>query len=266
MSISSIGAYNVQALNQLYRLGSSGTHPQDSASTKLGLGEDSLSFSTSAEMLSRMQGAGSFKADFEGLGDKLQSGDLEGAKQAFAAMQKKMQSLPKPGGSEAIENSFSDLGKALDTGDTEGAQKAWNTLQTEFKRRMEGAAGMAMGSGQGGFQADFSALGELLDKGNLDEAKQAYKVMKKKLQAASPRSDPKASTMKSTFAELGKALESGDTTAAKEAWSTLAKDLQEQSSRLDGAGQSRVNISELEALLATQWRPSGGNAPSSTTE
>lgn len=266
MSISSIGAYNVQALNQLYRLGSSGAQRQDSSSADYLIGEDSVSLSASAEMLSRMQGAGGFKADFEGLGDKIQAGDLEGAKQAFAAMQKKMQAMPKPGGSEAIESSFSELGKALDAGDTKGAQKAWKNLQTEFRRRLEGAAGVGMGSGQGGFQADFSALGELLDKGNLDEAKKAFRAMKKKLQAAAPPMNGGADKVKSAFESLGKALESGDSSTAKEAWTTLSRELEDKAAQGRVSTDGRINISDLEALLATQWHVGGTNAAQRTTE
>jgi DNA-binding FadR family transcriptional regulator len=80
------------------------------------------------------------RADFQQLAQALQSGNMTGAQQAFAALQQagsssgaQGQSSPPSGQSNPLANDFSTLGQALQAGDLSSAQKAFATLQQDMQ-------------------------------------------------------------------------------------------------------------------------------------
>ncbi len=86
-------------------------------------------------------GKGQGFADFKSLSAALNSGNLNDAKTAFAALQKDMQNAPTQNGKSPFDPSsqmgqdFAAIGKALQSGDVAGAKQA---LQT-FRQDMHGA-------------------------------------------------------------------------------------------------------------------------------
>lgn len=90
------------------------------------------------------------KQDLANLSQSLQSGDLAGAKTAFADLQKVD---PKRFGannnagsgssssSNPLQNDIKALSQALSNNDLSGAQKAFAQLQTDFKAQASGAGG-----------------------------------------------------------------------------------------------------------------------------
>ena len=79
--------------------------------------------------------------DFKALGNALQSGDLAGAQQAFAALKKDTQTIQsaqqqqsQPSGPNSrIRPNFETVESALDSGDLSGAQKAFATVQQDIQ-------------------------------------------------------------------------------------------------------------------------------------
>jgi hypothetical protein len=89
---------------------------------------------------SLVQGAQYFqdrRSDLQQLGQALQSGDLAGAQQDFAAIQNLGKNGPFAGGNAfavtARQQDFAAVGQALQSGDLAGAQKAFAQLQATFK-------------------------------------------------------------------------------------------------------------------------------------
>jgi hypothetical protein len=76
------------------------------------------------------------KTDLQQLGQALQSGDLNGAQQAFNALQTLGQSGPfasaDPFRNTQREQDFAAIGQALQSGDLAGAQQAFATLESTF--------------------------------------------------------------------------------------------------------------------------------------
>ena len=153
---------------------------------------------------------------FKSLASALQSGDLTGARQAFAALQ---QSLPnssagnqtqtgQPGsGQNQFATDFTALGQALQSGNVTQAQKALATLQQDMQsvqghhhrhRHHHGSAGTQSTnsstsnssaqstnvSGQSQFATDFSALGQALKTGDLSGARAAFATLQQDMQTA----------------------------------------------------------------------------------
>jgi hypothetical protein len=186
-----------------------------------------------------MQGAQQFQTDFQDLGSKIQSGDLEGAKQAYAAMKDKIKGHQPPGGGDdPMAQGFAAIGKALDSGDTKAAQSAYQSMQT----KMESMASMMksmMGdstndsSSTNSIGQDMNELGKLIDSGNLDGAKSLLKSMQSKMKAHHPstqnaqsQSTASSTDIESRFNSLGKSLDSNDLSSAQDTWSSLIKQLQ----------------------------------------
>ena len=89
--------------------------------------------------------------DFKALRDALKSGDVDAAKQAYAAVQKDIEKTTQAGKPNPLDPStqagkdFAALGKALDAKDITGAQAAFATLRTDVKN-----AWQAQGAHQAG--------------------------------------------------------------------------------------------------------------------
>lgn len=132
MDISSIGASNIQALNLISLLGSSSSSSNsDDLLSLLGGQTDSVSLSAQGQWLSRAQESNPFKADFDNLGSLISSGDTEGAKAAYAAMQEKMQA--RQGADDPMASDFAAIGTALESGDADAAQAAWSALSEKLQ-------------------------------------------------------------------------------------------------------------------------------------
>jgi hypothetical protein len=102
---------------------------------------DPSSSSNVAALQSRMQQA---KADFDALLQNVQSGNLAGAQQAFAALQ---QSAPQ-GPNSPLQKQTAALGQALQSGNLAAAQQAISALQSAAQAL--GGQGGGHGSGTGG--------------------------------------------------------------------------------------------------------------------
>jgi hypothetical protein len=254
-TLSSLGASNVQAVNLVSLLnGSSSDTSNDALSTSLGSQADSLTLSSQGQWASRAQGANPFKTDFEALGKLIDSGDLAGAKKAFAAMTAKMQAHQKDD-QNPLATDFAALGKALAGGDTAAATTAYQSMQTDLKS-LEASQGASASGGANAFQTDLANLGKLLDAGDTTGAKAALDAMQTKMKAHGHGHHPKAGgTVATDFEALGKALDAGDNTAASSAFKTLQSDLAgaQASSGGNGSSSSSSSQSDLEGLLLAAY-------------
>jgi ribosomal protein S20 len=151
--------------------------------------------------------------DFKALQSALQSGDLSGAQQAFAAFQKDMPASAQAAqtaqaNSASTPNSqgakdFQALQSALGSGDLSGAQQAFASLQKDLQsagstgRRhhhhgdsasnaTQSAQGSSSSSSQKSSQGaqDLQALQTALTSGDLSGAQQAFAALKQDLQAS----------------------------------------------------------------------------------
>jgi soluble cytochrome b562 len=152
---------------------------------------------------------------FKNLASALQSGDLSGAQQAFAALQ---QLLPnssagnqtqngQPGsGQNTFGTDFQALGQALKSGNLTDAQAAFSKLQQNMQSvqghhhqhrhhygsastqstgspKSNSSAQSTNGSGQNQFATDFSTLGQALQAGNLTQAQSAFAKLQQDMQS-----------------------------------------------------------------------------------
>ena len=234
MNISSVGASN--SLDLISLLSKQSRSSGSGSSTGTDATSDSVSLSMQAQF---MQGAQQFQTDFQDLGSKIQSGDLEGAKKAYAAMQDKIKGHQPPGGGDdPMAQGFAAIGKALDSGDTKAAQSAYQSMQTKMESMASMMKSMMGGSTSGSSSTnsigqDMDALGKLINSGDLDGAKNLLKSMQSKMKAHhhSPQNEQSQSTgsttnIESLFNSLGKSLDSNDLSSAQDTWSNLVKQLQ----------------------------------------
>jgi ribosomal protein S20 len=186
-----------------------------------------------------MQGAQQFQTDFSSLGSALQSGDLAGAKKAYAALQNDIQAnQPVGGGNDPLAQEFAAIGKALDSGDTKAAQAAYDSMNTQMdkmasmmKSKMSGST--EGGSGTNSIGQDMDELGKLIDSGNLDGAKSLLKSMESKMkdhqhstQDTQSQSSSSSTDIKSLFNSLSNSLNSNDLSSAQETWNNLIQQFQ----------------------------------------
>jgi hypothetical protein len=232
MNVSSVGA--AQSLDYLSLL-STRSRTSASGSSSADSTADTLSLSLQALMMSsQAQGTNPFQTDFDNLGSLIQSGDLEGAKKAYAAMQEKLQAHGSDGGrNDAMSESFAAIGKALDSGDTSAAQSAWSAMQTQLQS-MGGPGG---GTGGNPFEQDMTQLGTLLDAGDVEGAKSLYQTMQSRMKSHQPPpqggqsgSSSGGTGAASGLSAIGEALDSDDLSAAQDAWTALMQELQQRGS------------------------------------
>lgn len=112
------------------------------------------SISSSGDVAARQSQMQQIKADFDKLQQSLQSGDLSGAQQAFAALQKD----GPQGTNNPLQSQIDALGQALQSGNLSAARQAFSSLQSAAKTQASplgaggsgsGGAGGAEGSGSG---------------------------------------------------------------------------------------------------------------------
>jgi len=155
------------------------------------------------------------KQDFSQLLGALQSGDVSGAQQAYAAMQQLLpgfqsstQAAAASGSSaasgstpaNAIGTDFSELGAALGAGSLTGAQEAVAKLQQDAQA----------------YRQDHHKFGDL------ERAKDVYNSM----QQNSTSSAASGNSLSADLTALGQALQSGSMSSAQDAFAKLQQDLQ----------------------------------------
>src|SRR5207237_6769897 len=88
----------------------------------------------------------STRSAFKSLAQALQSGDLQGAQQAFTTIQsawsaRLTQTSPNTqsanGSNTTVQNAFASLGQALQSGDLQGAQQAFSSLQSAVQHNLK---------------------------------------------------------------------------------------------------------------------------------
>lgn len=162
--------------------------------------------------------------DFSQLLSSLQSGDVSGAQQAFAAMQQLLPGSPSAtpapaatGGTSpapsTVATDFNALGSALSSGSLTGAQDAVTKLQQDAQTYRQG-----------------------LQLGHLARAEDVYQSMQQGAASSTASSNPNSSnpsaangsanSLGADMAALGQALQSGSMTSAQAAYAQLQQDLQ----------------------------------------
>lgn len=249
MNIPALGEATLKALTSTWssplRQGNSGLD---------GLDGDSVSLSPAGALALRGQGPDAFRADFEKLGELIESGDLAGAKALFETMQERLQS--RPGGDRGpatIKDGFQALASALESGDAAAANTAWSSLSRILQDFAPGAGG------GNPLKKDLEKLSGLLDSGDTDAARDLLKDILEKLKR-SPRGLPAA--LESGLSALSTALESGDLGAARTALDTVQSGLTSTAARAERQRGTNAG-SELDMLLLiASWKaqglPSGG--------
>ena len=122
-------------------------------------------------------------SDLQKLGQALQSGDLAGAQQEFAAIQNLGQHGPFANGDpfkiSQREQDFTAIGQALQSGDLAGAQQAFAQLKSSFRHRSvdppapdPGSVGGAASGSSSGASVSGSGTEIVLNLGNLTPGEQ----------------------------------------------------------------------------------------------
>jgi DNA-binding FadR family transcriptional regulator len=160
---------------------------------------------------------GQFRQEFNALASALQSGDLSGAQQAFAALQKLLPNFSantqtqngQPGsGQNTFPTDFNALGQALQSNDPQKAQEAFAKLQQDIQSiqgrhhhhhhhhkasgSTQGTTGNQTQNGQQGsaqntFATDFNALGQALQSNDPQKAQEAFAKLQQDIQSVQGR-------------------------------------------------------------------------------
>jgi len=113
--------------------------------------------------------------DFQNLADALQAGNLQGAQQAFAALQQDRSSSPRVAGvtgtsqagqSSPIRQDIQTLQSALQANDLAGAQKAFTTFQQDLQQTGHTHHRHHHGGGPGGILQTLASFVSGLYSGN----------------------------------------------------------------------------------------------------
>jgi hypothetical protein len=114
------------------------------------------------------------KKDFEALGNALNAGNLDEAKQAFAQLQK---DAPAPAGkNNPLSDTIQSLGKALDSGDLKSAQDAYSKIEKTISQRPPGRGPGGPG-GPGGQASDASGASRAGGAGGGSQSNKTYDKM-----------------------------------------------------------------------------------------
>jgi hypothetical protein len=188
-------------------------------------------------------------ADVKQLGSALQSGDLNGAQQAFNALAALGQNGPfassEPFSKSSRAQSFEAIGQALQSGDLAGAQAAFAALTARPSPQESTPAAVVNISGaqpspttatdnpssiyqqlqafRQQRQSDLAQLGQALQSGDLAGAQTAFDTLTA-LGQAGPNKDGQTfarSDRNQDFQAIGQALQSGDLAGAQAAFAAL---------------------------------------------
>jgi iron uptake system EfeUOB component EfeO/EfeM len=137
-----------------------------------------------------------FQQDLQTVGSALQSGDLAGAKKAFADLQ---QLMPNSSTSNQTQNAFTTdlnaVGQALQSGSVSDAQAAYGKLQQDMQsvqghhhHHHHKASSTSQSSDQNPLTTDFQTLAQALQSGDLSGAQTAFAQLQQDFQAYNPSS------------------------------------------------------------------------------
>jgi len=235
------------------------------------------------------------QADLKQLGSALQSGDLNGAQQAYQALAVLGENGPfassEPFANSSRAQAFNTLGEALQAGDLGRAQAAFATLTTQGNRAtpqqptpaavvnltstQPSSATTAVAAANGASsiyqqlqayrqqrQADLTQLGQDLQAGNGNAAQQDFNTLTALGQGGSNKNGQTfaRADREQDFQAIGQALQSGDLTGAQSAFANLSGTFSKQSPQAQtaiSAYNSNPAIAEIVINL--------GNTSSNTT-
>jgi hypothetical protein len=151
------------------------------------------------------------KQDFSQLLGALQSGDMQGAQQAYSAMQQLLPGIQAAAQTSAgavgnaVTTDFSALGAALSSGSLSGAQDAVTKLQQDAQAYRQGSNTF----------------------GSLEHAEGIYKSMQRSATSSASANSSAGSdtTLNTDMTALGQALQSGNISSAQDAYAKLQQDL-----------------------------------------
>jgi outer membrane protein assembly factor BamD (BamD/ComL family) len=135
------------------------------------------------------------QTEFQQLAKDLTSGNLSGAQNDFAALQKNAPGA-QANSTSPLTQAFSALGKDLQSGNLSAAQQDFATIQQDISATQQtgqvhhhhhhhqggGSEVSQSTSGQSSLAQLFSTLGQDLQSGNLSSAQQAYSALQQNLQ------------------------------------------------------------------------------------
>jgi hypothetical protein len=220
------------------------------------------------------------QADLKQLGSALQSGDLNGAQQAYNTLAALGQSGPfansEPFSKSSRAQAFDTIGQALQAGDLAGAQAAFATLTGSQKNSATSQATQAAyviltgtqpssttatGSASSIYQqlqayrqqrlADLADLGKALQSGDLAGAQSAFAALTALGQTGPNQNGQTFSRTdrEQDFQALGKALQSGDLAGAQAAFANLSatsgKQNQQSQTAISAYNSSGTEITNL---------------------
>ncbi|MGD0792682.1 MAG: hypothetical protein ABR920_13025 [Terriglobales bacterium] len=227
------------------------------------------------------------QADLKQLGSALQSGDLNGAQQAYNALAALGQSGPfansEPFSKSSRAQAFNAIGEALQAGDLAGAQAAFATLtghqsNAASSAQATSAAVVNLSSTQSSNatatssapsiyqqlqayrqqrQADLAQLGKDLQAGNLTAAQQDFTTLTA-LGQSGPYKNGQTfarADRAQDFQAIGQALQNGDLAGAQSAFASLAATFgrqNQQSQSAISAYNSNSGVTEIVINLAPQ--------------
>jgi len=230
------------------------------------------------------------QADVKQLGSALQSGDLNGAQQAYNALAALGQSGPfassEPFSKSSRAQAFEAVGQALQSGDLAGAQAAFATLtgknssagasQSEVVNlsRAQPISATTAASTSSIYQqvqsyrqqrnADLAQLGTDLQAGNLNAAQQDFNTLTALGQSGPNKNGQtfQQAGRAQDFQAIGQALENGDLAGAQSAFATLEGTFGAQSQQAQSAISAYSSNSGGAEIVINLGSPSGTSASS----
>jgi hypothetical protein len=241
------------------------------------------------------------QADVKQLGSALQSGDLNGAQQAYNALAALGQSGPfassEPFSKSSRAQAFEAVGQALQSGDLAGAQAAFATLTG--KNSSQGASqaassavvsltraqpigaqpinATAAASTSSIYQqvqsyrqqrnADLTQLGTDLQAGNLSAAQQDFNTLTALGQSGPNKNGQtfQQAGRAQDFQSIGQALENGDLAGAQSAFATLEGSFGQQNQQAQSAISAYSSNSGVPEIVINLGSPSGTSASSGSS-
>ncbi|HLM79992.1 MAG TPA: hypothetical protein VK302_05095 [Terriglobales bacterium] len=233
------------------------------------------------------------QADVKQLGSALQSGDLNGAQQAYNALAALGQSGPfassEPFSKSSRAQAFEAVGQALQSGDLAGAQAAFATLtgknssagasQSEVVNlsRAQPISATTAASTSSIYQqvqsyrqqrnADLAQLGTDLQAGNLNAAQQDFNTLTALGQSGPNKNGQtfQQAGRAQDFQAIGQALENGDLAGAQSAFATLGGTFGAQSQQAQSAISAYSSNSGVAEIVINLGSPSGTSASSGSS-
>lgn len=239
------------------------------------------------------------QADLKQLGSALQSGDLNGAQQAYQALAVLGENGPfansEPFANSSRAQAFNTIGEALQAGDLGRAQAAFATLTTQGNRAappeptpaavvnltsaQPGSATAAVATASGASsiyqqlqayqqqrQADLNQLGQDLQAGNVNAAQQDFNALTA-LGQGGPNKNGQTfarTEREQDFQAIGQALQSGDLAGAQSAFASLSGTFGQQSPQAQTAISAYNSNPAIPEIVINLGNASSNTAASSS--